>query len=327
MEIVTHVIVRRGVNKPYVEIPEGVTHIGDEVFLNLARNSLIEHVILPSTLIKIGNAAFSGCKKLLSVDFSRCTELEEIGTAAFSGCTNLRHVHLGNCVRLRSLSLSVFRRCDNLVLHVPRNITSYNGDSFIGMRFVALPLLSEPVRTDNILLPLSAKSDVSSLALSRSYTGEFYTDEYDKFSDVFDAIGQLNVLWVESLRRQGRIRMSNIWSKQLIVVESQTRNRVMGLWARVEKFLGSIKRYELFGRVEDEAPATFFFLASDILTNSDALVSMTSYQRQPAETKLFKAILEHFGEEWGAVEPVSGGESKQSRPLKKARRLMANLRL
>ena len=49
MEIVTHRVVTRGISKPYVEIPEGVTHIGEHAF---ARNSTIQHVKLPSTLKK-----------------------------------------------------------------------------------------------------------------------------------------------------------------------------------------------------------------------------------------------------------------------------------
>ena len=314
MEIVTHVIVRRGVNKPYVEIPEGVTHIGDEVFLNLARNSLIEHVILPSTLIKIGNAAFSGCTKLLSVDFSRCTELEEIGTAAFSGCTNLRHVHLGNCVRLRALAVAVFKDCEKLVLHVPRNVTVYFADCVQNVQLVALPSLSiNACSSKAMLLPEDEFQDQVSGILNRYSVDSFFSDEYDKFSDVFDAIGELNVIWVESLRRQSKIRQHLQWTPEMNLEEAETKNRVVELWARVQP-------HDIYN---EDGEQFLFQLATDILIQGARLVNMRSYQRQPEETKLFKAILDEFG----VNEPVSGGESKQSRPFKKARRLMAKLRL
>jgi len=280
MEIVTHVIVTRGVNKPYVDIPEGVTHIRDEVFLNMA---LIEHVVLPSTLIKIGKAAFSGCTKLLSVNFSRCTELEEIGAAAFSGCTNLRHVHLGNCGKLRTLWYAVFKDCEKLVLHVPRTITRYREDCFTGVQCVAMPFFDPAGRgARHVLLPMAARSQMVSRLLD--WCTCFYTGEYDKYASVFDAIGQLDVLWVESLRRQSQIRQHLAWAPEIILEESETKNRVVELWARVEP-------YDI---CSESDTISLFHCVSDIVDEGTRLVDMPSYQSQPEETKLFKAILDSF---------------------------------
>lgn len=300
MQTVTHVILTRGVNKPYVEIPEGVTHIGNEVFLNLA----IEHVILPSTLIKIGNAAFSGCTKLLSVNFSRCTDLQEIGTAAFSGCTNLRHVHLGNCGKLRTLEAAVFRNCENLVLFIPRNVTSFFGDCLNGVKCVALPSFAlSACGARAMLLPINVRTQMVSRLMGQHGVYGLFVHNYDKFSDVFDAIGQLNVLWIESLRRQSQIRQRLTWTPEMILVESQTKNRVIELWGK----LGFISVLGL---------DRLFRVASPIVRDGERLVAMRSYQSQPEETKLFKNILDTFG----VNEPVSS-------PADVGSRLTAKLRL
>lgn len=309
MEIVTYRVVTRGIDKPYVEIPKGVTHIGDEAFSNMS----IEHVILPSTLIKIDKGAFSSCTKLLSVDFSRCTELEEIGENAFSGCVNLRHVHLGNCVRLPALAAGVFKDCNKLVLHVPRNVTGYFEHCVQNVALVALPAFAINACSSNaMLLPKDEFQDQVSGILNRYFVDSFFTEEYDKYADVFDAIGQLNVLWVESLRRQGKIRETNGWSKAVIVEEAETKNRVLELWARMEPF-------DIYNEDEEQF---LFQLATDLLIQGERLVNMTSYQNQPEETKLFKTILDSF-----SIQEPARAPSADVRSSKRARRLMAKLRL
>ena len=304
MEIMTRVIVTRGVNKPYVEIPEGVTHVGDEVFLSLSNlsNSMIEHVVLPSTLIKIGNAAFSGCTKLLSVNFSRCTELEEIGAAAFSGCINLRHVHLGNCGKLRTIAAALFKDCEKLVLFIPPHITRYREYCFTGVQCVAMPVFDLSARgARHVLLPRTSRNQMVSSLLD--FCTCFYTNEYDKYASVFDAIGQLDVLWIESLQRQSSIRITRAWSKAVIAGEAETKNRVMELWARVEPFDIS----------SDTDTISLFHCVSDIVRGGIRLVDTPSYKRQPEETKLFKNILDYF--EVREYSPVDVGMS------------LANLRL
>ena len=54
-----------------------------------ASNSSLQKIVIPSSLVTIGNNAFDGCINLVEVDFSRATSLQSIGNAAFYGCTSL----------------------------------------------------------------------------------------------------------------------------------------------------------------------------------------------------------------------------------------------
>lgn len=312
MEIVT--TVTRGVNKEYIQIPEGVTHIGPIAFLEAASNPncKIRHVKLPSTLLEIGVSAFAGCPTLLSVDFSECNGLQEIGDRAFARCTNLRHVNLSNCPNLTSLSVSVFDSCEKLVLHVPRQIQSFYSRCLSHVQCVALPVFQDTndmFLLESILLPSTERSQRVTGLLESGYTNIFFTDNYDQYADVFDAIGELNVHWVESLRRQSVYRNTNQWNKSIIVAESEIKNRVMELWRR-------IKPYDI---ADADGNEVWLVLESlqDILNQGVRLVAMESYQRQPEETKIFKEILSYFDYN----EPQrSDGRSKRARRL-------ANLRL
>ena len=170
-------------------------------------------------------------------------------------------------------------------------------------------LFDGPLFAKYLLLPKSEKSELEAL-YDRDPEDTFYVDDYDKYADVFDAMGQLNVLWVESLRRQSKIRETNGWSKAVIVEESETKNRVMELWARV-------KPYNI-----SNGSKTLFEAASDIPIQGRRLVDMTSYQNQPEETKLFKNILDSYG-----IKEPARAPSANVRSSKRARRLMAKLRL
>ena len=307
MDIVTHVTVRRGVNQEYVVIPEGVTHIGGLAFVEAYRREecKIKHVKLPSTLLDIGISAFAECQTLLSVDFSECIHLQRIGDRAFAMCRDLRHVSLSNCTSLSLLSTSAFRGCDKLVLHVPRHV-QYFPRCFSNLKLVALQNYSDSA-TDmqTLLLPSSERSQRVSTLLRRENVNVIYADDWDLYADVFDAIGRLNVLWVESLRRQSAYRETNGWNKSVIVAESESKNYILELWRRVQPY----------------DTQNMFAFSSDIVREGLRLVQMGSYQRQPEETKLFKEILEAYNvrEPPRPRPPTSDGRSKRPR--------MANLRL
>lgn len=301
MEIVTRRIVTLGVNQSYVNIPEGVTHIGDSAFFKAFQGECrIEHVVFPSTLLEIGEMVFATCSTLLSVDFSKCTELRHIKTQAFFRCQNLRHVDLSNCTSLRILSSSVFGGCEKLVLHVPRQVL-YSFHSFMNVRLVALKNYSDKgTDMQTLLLPFSVRSHRISTLLRRENVNVVYAYDWDMYADVFDAIGRLNVLWVESLRRQSAYRRTNQWNPSIILAEAETKNYVLELWNRVQPYAQHM-----------------FDVASDIVREGERLVKMPSYQRQPEETKLFKEILETYD----IKEPT-----RAPRYAKKARRLV-DLRL
>lgn len=129
-----------------------VTVIGD-----FCRCSYLEEVVLPNTIIHIGNSyeydlsgsyGFGGCKSLTRIDipenttsigdyaFDECTSLTDInipnnvrsiGDYAFSGCSSLITIDLPE--NLEHLGTAVFNSCTALQrIVIPDNITSLPGD-------------------------------------------------------------------------------------------------------------------------------------------------------------------------------------------------------
>lgn len=69
------------------EIPESVTTIDDYAFYY---NGIIEEIVVPSNVAKIGECAFAGCKSLLSIELTE--GVQSIGQKAFSECDYLQDV-------------------------------------------------------------------------------------------------------------------------------------------------------------------------------------------------------------------------------------------
>lgn len=312
MEFTIHNIVTRGVNEAYVEIPEGVTHIGPDAFFlrstgpnwevieetrpelfgqivqgNVPQEEMfykVKHVKLPSTLIEIGARAFTNCEHLLSVDFSKCSNLTKIGAGAFNGCIRLRHVNISRCNKLRELEEAVFKRCEKLVLFVPSNVKRFGRFCVEDVHLAATPILDTFATMTHGLFP---DSEAYANSLRQHYVS-YFTDNYERYADVFDAIGKLNVIWVESLERQSKIRKTGKWSDAIVIQEAQIKTRVIDLWNKISP-------YEIQDSDEDSWMCTEGI--AEILDGGERLVTMRSYLNQPEETKLFKTILDDFGYE------------------------------
>lgn len=69
-----------------MEIPEGITSIGDYAFAQTG----ITSVVLPSTLVTIDNRAFQGCNQLTEIVIP--ASVKTIGDNAFSQCSSLKTV-------------------------------------------------------------------------------------------------------------------------------------------------------------------------------------------------------------------------------------------
>ena len=307
----------RGEDKAYVEIPEGITHIGPDAFLELG----IQHVVLPSTLLEIDNHAFRNCYKLLSVNFTRCTRLQRIGKECFMGCSNLRHVDISKC-KLTELSDKVFYKCRELVIYVPPRIQTFGDSCLSGVKVAAVSTFEyQHGHADLYLLPNSEKekampNDEGEQPSFGEFVDVSFTDDYDSYADVFDAIGQLNVIWIESLRRQAKIRKSGAWSQDIIIQESEMKNHVIDLWNRIKPYdihpLHTLEFYHF-----DEKSSLFQKALQILYYQGFKLVNMGSYQKQPEETKLFKTILESFNiyEPRAPFPPDSPDESSKKRRI------------
>ncbi|MBQ8174711.1 MAG: leucine-rich repeat domain-containing protein [Clostridia bacterium] len=72
-----------------IEIPEGVTNISSSTFDGC--KSLIS-IKIPATVVSIDYRAFGGCEKLSSVTFEANSQLTSIGNEVFSYCTSLKSI-------------------------------------------------------------------------------------------------------------------------------------------------------------------------------------------------------------------------------------------
>jgi hypothetical protein len=101
-----------------------VTEIGTKAFGNLVWSGpKIETVVLPSTIIKIGDEAFAFCRSLVSVNLSE--GLIEIGNNAFCGSYKLENLYIPNSVR--KIGKNAFKGCvSGEVENLPTFVTADN---------------------------------------------------------------------------------------------------------------------------------------------------------------------------------------------------------
>lgn len=112
--------------QPFVEIPDTVTAIGDEAFLN---NKTMIHVLIPDSVTSIGESAFEGCTSLLSVSIPDSVEF--IGNSAFKDCTSLGYAYLPNNAKYTVIGYRVFCYCENLKeIEIPEYVTRIESESF-----------------------------------------------------------------------------------------------------------------------------------------------------------------------------------------------------
>ncbi|MCQ2251211.1 MAG: leucine-rich repeat domain-containing protein [Bacteroidales bacterium] len=96
-------------NLKTIEIPEGVTYIGDDCFMNCLS---LENVKLPNSLRHIGNHAFANCKSLKTIILP--DSLERIGNYAFEGCSNLESIRIPASVKDDAIGKGAFWACEKL---------------------------------------------------------------------------------------------------------------------------------------------------------------------------------------------------------------------
>ena len=103
-----------------VEIPSGVTSIGDSAFKDCSSLTSIE---IPSSVTSIGDYAFRNCSSLASVDIP--SSVTSIGRYAFSGCSSLTSIEIPSSVT--SID-GAFYGCSSLTsIEIPSGVTSIDG--------------------------------------------------------------------------------------------------------------------------------------------------------------------------------------------------------
>ena len=92
-------------------VPEGAKEIADGAFRG---NDTIIDIIIPASVEKIGEEAFSGCTRLKSVTFEEGSKLTEIPYKAFYGCFDLNHVTFEGETSIELIDEYAFFQCEYL---------------------------------------------------------------------------------------------------------------------------------------------------------------------------------------------------------------------
>lgn len=126
----------------------GKTVVG--IYANAFENSAITKIVIPTTVTAIGDSAFKGCSKLVSIQlsdnilsigtsaFANCVLLEEIDLPSeltvlkqslFSGCYALKNATFGN--KITKLEFGIFSQCKALTqIELPDSIEHMGGSCF-----------------------------------------------------------------------------------------------------------------------------------------------------------------------------------------------------
>ena len=124
IEINTNKIISGTINSV---IPSYITDIGSRAFYGLN----IKSVIIPASVIEVGDAAFTECTELISVEFIEGSKLDKISLGMFGGCTSLKNIVLPNSIE--TIDDSAFELCTSLVnLTIPINCTYIGAFVFSG---------------------------------------------------------------------------------------------------------------------------------------------------------------------------------------------------
>ena len=107
-------------------LPDSVIFIGNEAFSDC---DLLSSLVIPNSVTSIGNSAFSGCSSLRSLVIP--DSVISIENSAFSGCSSLRSLVIPNSVT--SIGFGAFGNCKSLrSLVIPDSITNIGDSVFWG---------------------------------------------------------------------------------------------------------------------------------------------------------------------------------------------------
>lgn len=119
-------------------IKEGVKVVCDGAFSEALGYPSLQSVIIPDSVITIGNSAFRDCVFLSNIRLS-CSLLY-IGVKAFSGCKKLYEIHIPNSVTF--IGSEAFYRCELLTdVNIPNTLTKIESKVFYecGIESIIIP--------------------------------------------------------------------------------------------------------------------------------------------------------------------------------------------
>ena len=117
-----------------ISIPSAITYNKEKIKtktigVSAFKDSLLTNIIIPSTIISIGESAFSNCKSLTSIDIP--DSVIAIENQAFYSCVNLSSVKLSDTSKLTSIGEQAFDSCANLkAIYIPGKVSQTDSTSF-----------------------------------------------------------------------------------------------------------------------------------------------------------------------------------------------------
>ena len=117
-------------------MPNNLITIGKSAF----SGSSIISIIIPNSVERIGDSAFSLCKDLVSCILSN--KIEEIGQALFNGCINLNSISIPSGVR--RIKYYSFKDCNSLTkLIIPSNVETIESYAFYGVSSITEEIIED----------------------------------------------------------------------------------------------------------------------------------------------------------------------------------------
>ena len=119
-----------------IDLPDGLTTIGDKVFMNTKH---LKSIVIPNSVTSLGCCAFARCPDLKSITLSN--KITEIPDSCFSGCGSLEKISLPKSVT--EIGPNAFAACSNLTsVSIPKSVTKISAKAFdkcFNLREVSVP--------------------------------------------------------------------------------------------------------------------------------------------------------------------------------------------
>ena len=161
-----------------IEIPDGITSIGDGAFWDCRLTS----ITIPDSVTSIGGSAFRECP-LSSITFGDNSQLTSIGSSAFYGCDTLLSITIPDSVT--RIGYYAFRFCSSLTsIMIPDSVTRIGQYAFDYCESLTSVTFEDPdgwyvtIRMDQTGGMNVSSSSLSNPATAARYLRDYYDDYY-----------------------------------------------------------------------------------------------------------------------------------------------------